>query len=160
MLKSFKNNYSPFWKVILLTVMMPEIIESPTKFLYPLVLVRLGHTQGCKEIKPVNPKGNQPWIFTGKTDTKLKLQYFGILMQRTNSLEKTLMLEMTEGRRRGWKRMSWLDGITDSMACVWANYGREWGQWRTWCAAVHGVAESQTWLTEQQQFFCTWSNCF
>ena len=57
-----------------------------------------------KEIKPIHPKGNQSWIFTGRTDAQLKLQYFGHLMQRTNSLEKTLMLGRIEGRRRrGWK---------------------------------------------------------
>ena len=65
-----------------------------------------------KEIKPVDPKGNQPRIFTGR----LKLQHFDHLMQRTDSLEKTLMLEKIEGRRRrGNQRMRWLDGITESM---------------------------------------------
>ena len=54
----------------------------------------------CKEIKPINPKGNQPWLFIGKTMLKLKLQYFGHLMQRADSLEKTLMLGKTEGRRK------------------------------------------------------------
>ena len=66
-----------------------------------------------KEIKPVNPKGNQPWIFFGRM--MLKLQYFGHLMPRADSLEKTLMLGKTEGKRRVWQRMRWLDGITDSM---------------------------------------------
>ena len=72
----------------------------------------------CKDIKPLNPKGNQPWIFTGRTNAelKLKLQYFGHLMQKVNSLEKTLMLGKIEGkRRRGWQRMIWLDGIINSM---------------------------------------------
>ena len=56
----------------------------------------------CKEIQPVHPKGDQSWVFIGRTDVKLKLQYFGHLMQRTDSLEKTLMLGKTEdGRRRG-----------------------------------------------------------
>ena len=54
----------------------------------------------CKEIKPVNPKGNQLWIFTGRTDAELRLQYFGHLMRKADSLEKTLMLGKTEGRRR------------------------------------------------------------
>ena len=68
---------------------------------------------GCKEIKPINPKGNQPWIIIGRTDAKL--QYFGPLLWRANSLEKTLMLGKTEGRRRkGQQRMRWLDGIMDS----------------------------------------------
>ena len=68
----------------------------------------------CKEIKPVNLKGNQPWIFIERTDADL--QYFGHLMRRVDSLEKTLMLGETGGRRRrGRQRMRWLDGITDSM---------------------------------------------
>ena len=67
----------------------------------------------CKEIKPVNPKGNQSWIFIERTDLKLKLQYFVHLMRRTDSFEKTLMLGKIEGRRRGGRqRMRWLDVIT------------------------------------------------
>ena len=67
-----------------------------------------------KKIKPVNPKGNQPWIFIGRTDAEV--QIFGHLMRRTDSLEKTLMLGKIEGRRRrGWQRMRWLDVITDMM---------------------------------------------
>ena len=62
----------------------------------------------CQEIKPVNPKRNQSRIFIGRTDVKLKLQYFGHLMQRTDSLEKTLKLGRIEGRRRrGQQRMKW-----------------------------------------------------
>ena len=74
-------------------------------------------TLDSKEIQPVNPKGNQSWIFTGIfTLLKLKFQSFGHLMQRTDSLEKTLMLGKIEGgRRRGQQRMRWLDGITDLM---------------------------------------------
>ena len=72
-----------------------------------------------KEIKPVNPKGNQSWICTGRTDAKAP--YFGHLMQRADSLENTLM----EGRRRrGWQRMRWLDGITNSMDMILANSKR------------------------------------
>ena len=69
-----------------------------------------------KEIKRVNPKGNQSWIFIGRTDAEADVQHFGHLMQKIVSLEKTLMLGKTEGRRkRGRQRMRWLDGITDSM---------------------------------------------
>ena len=70
----------------------------------------------CKEIQPVHPKGDQSWVFIGRTVLKLKVQYFGHLMQRTDSLEKTLMLGKIEGRRRrGRENMRWLDGITNSM---------------------------------------------
>ena len=69
----------------------------------------------CKEIQPVHSEGDQPWVFFGLM-LKLKLQYFGHLMQRADSLEKTLMLGGIGGRRRrGCRRMRWLDGITDSM---------------------------------------------
>ena len=69
----------------------------------------------CKEIQPVHRKGNQSWVFIGRTMLKLKLQYFGHLEWRLDSLEKTPMLGKIEGgRRRGWQRMRWLDGITDS----------------------------------------------
>ena len=70
----------------------------------------------CKEIKPVNPKGNQPWIFIGRTDDEVEARYFGHLMRRADSLEKALMLGKIEDRkRRGQQRMRWLDGITKSM---------------------------------------------
>ena len=70
----------------------------------------------CKEVQPVNPKGDQSWVFIGRTMLKLKLQYFGHLMQRADSFEKTLMLGKIGGRRRRERqRIRWLDVITDSM---------------------------------------------
>ena len=81
----------------------------------------------CKEIKPVHPKGNQSWIFNEGLMLKLKLQYFGHLMQRVDSLEKTLMLGGIGGRRkRGQQRMRWLDGITNWWTWVWVDSGSWW----------------------------------
>ena len=97
----------------------------------------------CKEIKWDGSKGNQPRIFTGTT--VLKLQYFGHLMWRVNSLEKTLRLGKTESERRGgWQRIRWLDSITDSMDMNFSKLQELVEDRRAWSVAVHGVIKSWT----------------
>ena len=104
----------------------------------------LESTLDCKEIQPVHSKGDESWVFIGRTDAKAENPILWPPMQRVDSLEKTLMLGGIGGRRRGQQRMRWLDGIIDSMHMSLGKLRELVMNTEVWHAVIHWIAKSRT----------------
>ena len=128
----YKESWAPknwwFW-----TVVLEKTLESPLD---------------CKEIKPVNSKGNQPWMFIGRTDAEAETPIVWPPDVKNWLIEKNMMLGKIEGgRRRGWQRMRWLDSITDSTDMSLSKLQKLVMDMEAWHIVAHGVTKSRTWLS-------------
>ena len=130
---AIKKGWAPknwcFW-----TVVLEKILERPLD---------------SKEIQPVHPKGDQSWVFIGRTDTEVEAPILWLSDAKSWPIGKTLMLGKTEGRRRrGWQRMRWLDDVTDSLDMNLIKFQEMVKDREAWRVAVHRVTKSQTWLSD------------
>ena len=122
---------------------------------WTVVLETFGSPLDCKEIKPANHKGVSPEYSLERLMMKLKFQYFGHLMWRAVSLEKTLMMGKIEGRKRsGWQRTRWLEDIITQWTWVWGSSGRWWTGKPGMLQSMGSQKVRHDWATEQQQQSC------